>query len=88
MKLMYCGNKSNSYRQKLNCVTPVGRKEAGRTHTSQESSDLVNNFHLQKLNREALASLRGHDLFTQVAIQTQLHESERLIIEKLLQEIT
>ena len=47
----------------------------------------MNNFHLQKQNGEALASLRGRDLFTQVAIQTQLHENERLIIEELLQEI-
>lgn len=68
-------------------MTPAGRKEAGGAHTIQGSSDPVNNFHPQKQNREALASSRGHDLFTQVAIQTQLHESERLIVEKLLQEI-
>lgn len=68
-------------------MTLIGRKEAGGAHTSQGSSDPVNNFHLQKQNGEALASFRGRDLFTQVAIQTQLHENERLIIEELLQEI-
>lgn len=33
-------------------MTPVGRKEAGGAHTSQGSSDPVNNFHLQKQNKE------------------------------------
>lgn len=34
-----------------------------------------------------MASLRGRDLFTEMAMETQLYENERLITEKILQEI-
>lgn len=34
-----------------------------------------------------MASLRGRDLFILIAVQTQLYENERLMTERILQEI-
>lgn len=77
-----------SYWQKLKCHSSRQEGCWWSTYKSEELRSCEALFiYRNRTNTEAMASLRGRDLFTEMAMETQLYENERLITEKILQEI-